>query len=470
MPLDNSNDSVDDFPEAWPDSVKEMRTLESSLRCPICGEFIDGCLSLPECQHSFCALCIQRSLGFREQCPVCRITAHTSDLQGNKVMDALVENLKACRSRLLGAVRAFDRPAEPRPPQPLSVVDVSHAPDAGGTGRLPSMTTPTDRRRTSSGRSTKPIEVDAGETSDSDFDHGGGAGDDDFDPEYVPLSQSHRSVKAVRKVARLSGDPPDDSRAKRAKRDQSASGFKTLDESPTSGSPREVVDDGTLETEPPHGKVFCPVCKIPILEHLIANHVDTCLTRNSCATTGSGPASNSRAFGSRPSTTSTAGRSQPKLMPKLVYNLMSDKQLKKRLTDEKLSTKGDRKTLERRHHEYTLRMNSALRSNKKQDANAIAAEVQKMERQRVKAESSTVNTIAATTPGQRTVANDATFAQLIQQVRSRQAVKKKEENEQSITHNTLETSVSPHPAPHAADEGAPPLAPPLLGEVGPALS
>eukprot|EP00959_Pyramimonas_sp_CCMP1952_P199890 4181160-Pyramimonas_sp.AAC.1 len=190
--------------------------------------------------------------------------------------------------------------------------------------------------------------------------------------------------------------------------------------------------------EPPPGKQFCPICRIPILVHLIAKHVDICLTRDTCARSGPASAGSSRMFGSRPSTTSaTGGQSQAKKLPKLVYNLMTEKQLKKHLTEAKLSTKGDRKTLEQRHREYTLRINSAVSSNRRLDTKAIAAEVHKMERQRERAESSTVNTVAATTQGQQAVANDAAFAQLIQQVKLREAAKKKAE-EPPITLDDLE--------------------------------
>ena len=42
----------DDFPEAWPEAFRELRALESNLRCPICGDFIATCLSVDACRHS----------------------------------------------------------------------------------------------------------------------------------------------------------------------------------------------------------------------------------------------------------------------------------------------------------------------------------------------------------------------------------------------------------------------------------
>ena len=47
-----------------------------------------------------------------------------------------------------------------------------------------------------------------------------------------------------------------------------------------------------------------------------------------------------------------------KRMPKLVYNLMRDAELRRRLNEAGLSTSGDRSTLVRRHQELTLRFNA----------------------------------------------------------------------------------------------------------------
>jgi hypothetical protein len=149
---------------------------------------------------------------------------------------------------------------------------------------------------------------------------------------------------------------------------------------------------------------------------------------------------------------------QVKKMPKLVYKMMTEKQIKKLLTDLKLSIKGDRKTLEQRHKEYTLRTNCAVFSNKKLDATAIAAEVHKLERQRQRAESSTLHNVASTTLNQRTASNDTSFAQLIQQVKSRQPANKRVEDAAPIASPTVpEISMGPASTTHQpnTDDEAP---------------
>jgi hypothetical protein len=42
----------DDHEDAWPAYYQDLLKLEKELRCPICGEFINTCLSLPDCLHS----------------------------------------------------------------------------------------------------------------------------------------------------------------------------------------------------------------------------------------------------------------------------------------------------------------------------------------------------------------------------------------------------------------------------------
>ena len=47
-----------------------------------------------------------------------------------------------------------------------------------------------------------------------------------------------------------------------------------------------------------------------------------------------------------------------KTLPKLVYNLMKDGEIKRRLSEVGLPTQGDRRALIRRHQEFTLLYNT----------------------------------------------------------------------------------------------------------------
>ncbi|KAG7213107.1 hypothetical protein KM043_002430 [Ampulex compressa] len=92
---------------------------------------------------------------------------------------------------------------------------------------------------------------------------------------------------------------------------------------------------------PGNGKVvMCPVCKVNILENRINKHLDDCLKRE-------------------------AAKDQPvkieasrKPLPKLVFSLMKDSMIRKKLKELGLVSQGDRKTLEARLQKYIVLYNS----------------------------------------------------------------------------------------------------------------
>ena len=47
--------------------------MQEVLSCPICKDYFSSSLSLP-CSHTFCSLCIRRSLSSKMECPGCRCT------------------------------------------------------------------------------------------------------------------------------------------------------------------------------------------------------------------------------------------------------------------------------------------------------------------------------------------------------------------------------------------------------------
>ncbi|XP_065937907.1 uncharacterized protein [Magallana gigas] len=66
-------------------------------------------------------------------------------------------------------------------------------------------------------------------------------------------------------------------------------------------------------------------------------------------------------------------------MAKLVYNLMSERDIKKKLKEVELSTAGDKKTLVRRHHDFVMLYNSECDALKPKSVQEIVKEVEKTE-------------------------------------------------------------------------------------------
>ena len=107
-------------------------------------------------------------------------------------------------------------------------------------------------------------------------------------------------------------------------------------------------EDFEFRSEIPKGKAQCPICGILVSEALISGHVDVCLERQELRS--------SRGFAGGSPSFSTSGRErrvsgglklqkkeEPRKLPKLVYHVMKEKELRKYLLGYSLPVHGDRK-------------------------------------------------------------------------------------------------------------------------------
>ncbi|XP_072136751.1 E3 ubiquitin-protein ligase RAD18 isoform X2 [Mobula birostris] len=135
---------------------------------------------------------------------------------------------------------------------------------------------------------------------------------------------------------------------------------KDNDAEPSTSGPKEIV------------KVDCPVCAVAIPEKNINRHLDGCLIRED----------------KKESLRSCMNRR--KLLPKLVYNLLSDRDLKKKLKEYGLSTQGSKAQLIKRHQEFIQMYNSQCDSLNPKSAKDIAKEIEKNEKTRAQLEAKVV--------------------------------------------------------------------------------
>jgi hypothetical protein len=72
-----------------------IRTLNKDLTCPICLNIIHNTLTVMECLHRFCSVCISKSLRMgKKECPTCRIPCSTRrNLRPDPNFDALIRVL-----------------------------------------------------------------------------------------------------------------------------------------------------------------------------------------------------------------------------------------------------------------------------------------------------------------------------------------------------------------------------------------
>uniref|UniRef100_A0A8D0B7D5 RING-type E3 ubiquitin transferase n=1 Tax=Salvator merianae TaxID=96440 RepID=A0A8D0B7D5_SALMN len=116
-------------------------------------------------------------------------------------------------------------------------------------------------------------------------------------------------------------------------------------------------------------KVECPVCGVPVQELHINNHLDGCLKRDE-----------------KKESLRSAGHKR-KLLPKVVYNLLTDRDLRKRLKEYGLSTHGTKQQLIKRHQEFVHMYNSQCDSLNPQSVAEIVKELESNEKIREQLES-----------------------------------------------------------------------------------
>ncbi|XP_063071411.1 E3 ubiquitin-protein ligase RAD18 isoform X2 [Engraulis encrasicolus] len=132
---------------------------------------------------------------------------------------------------------------------------------------------------------------------------------------------------------------------------------------------------GTLSGSTPVNKVECPVCEVPIPTAHINSHLDFCL----------------RGAGKKESLRRSSGRRKP--MAKVVYNLLSVAELKKRLKACELSTHGSKDQMVKRHQEFLVIYNAECDSLQPRSAKDIAKEVEANEKMRAQLEKTTKATM-----------------------------------------------------------------------------
>ncbi|XP_076423649.1 E3 ubiquitin-protein ligase RAD18 isoform X20 [Peromyscus maniculatus bairdii] len=120
-------------------------------------------------------------------------------------------------------------------------------------------------------------------------------------------------------------------------------------------------------------KVSCPVCGVSIPENHINKHLDSCLSREE----------------KKESLRSSAHKRKP--LPKTVYNLLSDRDLKKKMKQHGLSVQGSKQQLIKRHQEFVHMYNAQCDALHPKSAAEIVQEVENMEKTRMRLEASKLN-------------------------------------------------------------------------------
>uniref|UniRef100_T1J842 RING-type E3 ubiquitin transferase n=1 Tax=Strigamia maritima TaxID=126957 RepID=T1J842_STRMM len=230
--------------------------MDELLRCGICYEYLNITM-MTTCSHNYCSVCIRKYMSYKSACPACFVVTSEPELKTNRVLDQLVQNFVALRSKLLRALNSYSEPSNKRKSQVVEPIA-------------------TKRRK----------------------------------EEY------------------------DDQTSERLNEDL----FTNIND-----------------------RVECPICTVKISSRNIDRHVEDCLNKAD-------------------NIPREKDEKKCKPLPKLIYHLMSDKDLKGKLKQHGLNTLGDRNVLIKRHHSFTILYNANSDSLKPRPISALVRQVEKEER------------------------------------------------------------------------------------------
>ncbi|KAJ1652157.1 E3 ubiquitin-protein ligase rad18 [Dispira simplex] len=323
-------------PTDWP--LNELRQLDTHLRCGICKEYFTTPVLILNCRHRFCSLCVRRAISAANQgpadtkvvCPACREPMDSACIQPDTLLSDIVGCFRNCRSQLLELVkRGIKAPREDLRDSGPNIDDDAIASQCNSTAAA----------RSTRRRNTK-----------------------DVSP--LPESPTHRYPTRGRVKQNLSPATEVGSRQSKSRSDPSDDDFMATPRicEQNSAKRRRTIQKTTIMQSPSSSThmVECPICQCFVAEAIINKHLDQCLGTESSLTPSTSRLSRAAPShvhvanllnGKRGSLTHSSKVKYGK-PTKLVYSIMSDKQLRKVLRDLGIPAHGDRGMLQRRHTEY----------------------------------------------------------------------------------------------------------------------
>ncbi|CAG5981387.1 unnamed protein product [Menidia menidia] len=317
-----------------PPSLACLKNVDTLLRCPICFDFLSISM-MTKCSHNFCSLCIRKFLSYKLQCPVCNMQMTEQDLRNNRLLDDLVANFQAARQELSKA--HFESPPI-SPKTPASAVKCK---------------TPRERGQKPSSSIMSQFFQKKSRTTPNKETH--------EDAQPCNASDPYLSSGKAQHLVIVKEEPID-------VEDTSTLSLKPVKEEHTasqsfSGSFQAAHSLSPSKDMKPVIKVECPVCSVSVAQHFINKHLDTCLSS-----------------GEKKESLRSSFSKKRHPMAKLVYNLLSVQELKRRLKECHLSVQGSRDQLIRRHQDFVHIYNAQCDSLNPKSVEEIAKEVEANEK------------------------------------------------------------------------------------------
>lgn len=286
-----------DFP------MPDLRQLDASLRCTICGELYDAPISLA-CGHCFCSLCIREHIVKESECPSCRKSTSEGQFRTNPVLEEAVSAWKTARSTILRLSR--EEQDRTRRSQEEQTPRRSKTPLTNGKKR---------KRRISPVSSDSDVVMVPGPSSSNQF-------------ASSPVPSKTR--RSRRQDMEPSSDPQEE----------------------------DMVQGGQM--------VNCPICNVSIVMGDINTHIDSGCKKKSFNASGAGT-SDAKGQWTKLFLNKGKSRDNgidvdnaTERIPKASYDVLKDKQVKDLLHAHGLPIVGDRKTWIARHQRWVMIFNANL--------------------------------------------------------------------------------------------------------------
>uniref|UniRef100_A0A8C8VHA3 RING-type E3 ubiquitin transferase n=1 Tax=Pelusios castaneus TaxID=367368 RepID=A0A8C8VHA3_9SAUR len=308
----------------WPGNLSPLKEVDDLLRCGICFDYFDIAMIIPQCSHNYCSLCIRKFLSYKTQCPTCCVAVTEPDLKNNRILDELVKNFNSARQQLFQLV--LDSPP----------VSPSTNCTKLATGSMVGSALKQDKQLID-GFLIKENPQTPKRTSEA------------------PETECKGCTNAQEKDNSCCSSAGHITSANEGMAGISPKSMRNPEKPSTSGV--KVVT-----------KVDCPVCDVAIPEQYINRHLDSCLARDE-----------------KKDSLRSSGHKR-KSLPKVVYNLLSDRDLKKKLKEHGLSIQGTRQQLIKRHQEFVHMYNAQCDSLSPKSVAEIVKELGNNERTRTQLE------------------------------------------------------------------------------------